>query len=416
MLARLRQRPLDLYIAYRALAQAWPFMPLQVLYLEQRGFALSTIFDLNVVFSLATVAFEVPTGIFADRRGRRLAMALGGVVMSVACAIFVASPGFWFYALANVLFALAMTLASGADSAWLYDHLEHENQLPRYARLEGLSTAAKGIGNLVAILVGGLLYGIAPWTVFALTAAITAVSSLLALGLPEHHHTVRDGGFGDDLVRAAGILANTGRLVAILLFGAITFVLLRIPLFADQPHIETHLTAFTVSQLAVAASLLQAGKEIGSAGMATAAGGLFQRVKTRFLVPGLAVSIVGIYGVMSLGFGTLDIVLMVVLSSLFGLFSPLMRALLNRAIPGPRDRATLLSFESMGRRLLGAAAMPLFGRAVESSSLHAAFAGTAWVAIVVYLALGAYTLGTRRIVPAREVASGGRGAATSYVS
>src|SRR6478735_3141453 len=106
MLARLRSQPLNLYIAYRALAQTWAFMPLQVLYLERHGLELSTIFDLNVVFSLATVAFEVPTGVYADRHGRRRAMALGGVVMSAACVLFVASPGVWGYALANVLFAL----------------------------------------------------------------------------------------------------------------------------------------------------------------------------------------------------------------------------------------------------------------------------------------------------------------------
>ena len=413
MFARLRQRPLDLYIAYRTLASTWAFMPLQVLYLEQRGLELSAIFDLNVVFSLATVAFEVPTGMYADRRGRRTAMALGGAVMSAACVLFVFSPGFWIYAVANVLFALSMTLASGADSAWLYDHLTETHQQLRYARLEGLSTAAKGVGNLVAVLLGGLLFAIAPWSVFIFTAAITGTAALIALALPEDHHPPRDGSWREDLLRAWNGLATSGRLVAILCFGAITFVMLRISLFADQPHLEVHLTELSISQLALAASLLQAGKEIGGAVIASGAGTIFARVKTRFLVPALAVVVVGIYVVMGYGIGVVDVVAMMVLSSLFGLFSPLMRALMNRAIPTSRDRATLLSFESMGRRLLFAAASPLFGRAVESSSLHATFSGTAWVAIIMYVALGFYTLGTPRIVPPQD--SGGRTALNSYV-
>ena len=69
-----------------------------------------------------------------------------------------------------------------------------------------------------------------------------------------------------------------------------------------------------------------------------------------------------------------------------------MRSLMNRAIDGPRDRATLLSVEGMGRRLLFAAVSPVFGRAVEASSLHATFSGTAWVAGIAYAVLGVSAL------------------------
>src|SRR5262245_16132559 len=99
MRERLEKRPLDFYILCRALAATWAFMPFQVFFLQARGLSLSAIFDLNVVFSLATVVFEVPTGVYADRYGRRVAMALGGFVMTAACALFVLGGGnFWIYA------------------------------------------------------------------------------------------------------------------------------------------------------------------------------------------------------------------------------------------------------------------------------------------------------------------------------
>jgi hypothetical protein len=99
---------------------------------------------------------------------------------------------------------------------------------------------------------------------------------------------------------------------------------------------------------------------------------------------------------MGLGVGIACVIMMVLLTSLFGLFSPLMRAMMNRAIPTSRDRATLLSFESMGRRLLFAVASPLFGRAAEASSMHGACTGTAWVAAVAYAVLGIVALGLFR--------------------
>jgi predicted MFS family arabinose efflux permease len=393
---RLKQRPLDLYILYRSLALTWAFMPFQVFFLQARGLSLAAIFDLNVVFSLATVALEVPTGIFADRNGRRVAMALAGVVMAVACGFFLLGGGFWVYALANVLCALSMTLASGADSAWLYDHLHDQHRAAEYARYEGLSTAAKGIGNLVAVLVGGLIYSVAPWGVFAFTGLLTTVAGTIALALPERPHPPREGTAVDDLLRAATIVRRDGRLGSVLTFGALTFVLLRLSLFTDQPHLELHLSGLSASQLALAAALLAAGKEIAGAAVASTSGEILRRFRWRTVVLALVVFLVATYGIMGLGAGVVDIGMMVLLSSAFGLFSPLMRALMNRLIPASRDRATLLSFESMGRRVLFAAASPLFGRAVEASSLHATFTGTAWVAALAYGVLGLVAYGLFR--------------------
>lgn len=404
---RLRRRPLGLYFLYRSLAMTWAFMPFQVYFLEGRGMSLASIFDLNVVFSLATVVLEVPTGIYADRRGRRVAMALGGLVMTAACVLFVLGGGFWVYALANVLCALSMTLASGADSAFLYDFLAARRQSAQYTRLEGLSTAAKGIGNLLGVLAAGVIYAIAPAGVFVLTGALTACATLVALALPERRMPRREGSVTGDLQRALGVLRGDPRLLSVLGFGALTFVLFRIALFADQPHLEWHLSGAWAAHLALAAALFAGAKEIGGALVASLSGAISDRIGSRMLPPALALLLVSTYAAMGALRGVSCVALMVLLTSAFGLFSPLMRAMMNAMIEGPRDRATLLSFESMGRRLLFAAISPLFGRAVEASSLHAVFSGTAWAAALAYLALGVFAAAAfrRRPVPAPPVAS-----------
>jgi hypothetical protein len=407
MWQRLEKRPLDLYILCRALAATWAFMPFQVFFLQARGLSLSAIFDLNVVFSLATVVFEVPTGVYADRYGRRVAMALGGFVMTAACAFFIIGGGnFWIYAVANVLFALSGALTSGADAAYLYDHLQDQHRLAEFPRLEGLSWAAKNVSNLLGALVAGAIFAAAPVGVFVFTGLLTAIAGLLALGLPEPAHPPREGTALDDFLRAAQTLRGDGRLLVVIGYGALTFVLLRISLFADQPHLEIHLTGRWGAYLTLAATLLAAGKELGGVVLSSSSGTLVRRVGARALAVGLAVVAVAAYAVMSFGDGTVDVAMMVLLGSAIGLFSPLMRTVMNRLIPHRRDRATLLSFESMGRRLLFAAASPLFGRAAEASSLHATFAGTAWLAGGMYAALGVALLvvlrGAARMVAAER--------------
>ena len=389
---RLQRRPLLTYFVYRALALTWAFAPFQVYYLQRRGLSLAEAFDLNVVFSLSAVAFEIPTGLLDDRRGRRVSMIAGGFVMALACLLFVVGRSFWTFAAANVLSALSMALSSGADSAYLYDHLTSKQDLARYARLEGWSTAAKGVGNLTAVLVGALLYQyVHPASVFVLTGALTVTAGMLALTLPETRAR-HEGQISEHLSRAVNVLRNDGRLLAVVSFGAVSFVLLRLSLFADQPHLESHLHRNWLQHTVLSMGALAAAKEVGSALVAGGSGWVLQHVRTRWLAIGLGVGLVLAYALMGEDHGVLCTALMVALASSFGLFSPLMRALMNRLIEGPRDRATLLSVEGMGRRLLFAAVSPVFGRAVEASSLHTTFTGTAWVAALAYAVLGVSAL------------------------
>lgn len=385
---RLKRRPLLTYFVYRSLALTWAFAPFQVIYLQWRGLSFAEVFDLNVVFSLSAVAFEVPTGVLADRYGRRVSMSAAGFVMALACSLFVLGGSFWAFAAANVLCALSMALASGADSAYLYDHLTATQQSQTYTRLEGWSTAAKGLGNLGAVLIGMALYQyVHPASVFVLTAVLTSVAGVIAMALPEAR-VRHEGDVGDQLRRAFTTLRDDGRLLAVVSFGAVSFVLLRLSLFADQPHLQSHLHGAWLERTALSLGLLAAAKEIGGAVIAGASGTILTRVRGRYLVVGLAAVLVSAYALMGEDRAVPCAVVMVLLASSFGLFSPLMRSLMNRLIDGPRDRATLLSVEGMGRRLLFAAVSPVFGRAVEASSLHTTFSGTAWVASIAFAVLG----------------------------
>lgn len=384
----LHRRPLFAYLAYRTLALTWAFAPFQVSYLQHRGLSVADVFDLNVVFCIAAVGFEVPTGMLADRYGRRRAMSVGAFVMSLACALFVFGHSFAAFAAANVLCALSMCLSSGADSAYLYDQLASQRKVSLYPRWEGWSTAAKSVGNLVAVMLGALLSQyVHPALAFVLTAFTTMVAGFVALSLPEDTPK-HEGHVTLHLRRALHTLRTDGRLASIVAFGAIAFVLLRLSLFADQPHIESHLHGDWLRNPYLTVGLLAAAKEAGTALVAGSAGSIFSRVRSRTIAIGLGLGLSAAYLLMGEAHGVACIVVMVLLASAFGIFSPLMRALMNRTIEGPRDRATLLSVEGMGRRVLFAAMSPIFGRAVEASSLHATFSGTAWVAAIAFSVLG----------------------------
>ena len=71
---------------------------------------------------------EIPTGVIADRFGRKTSMILGSLVLSIAALIYGSIPHFYNFLFSEFLFAVGITLISGADKAILYDSLKENNQ------------------------------------------------------------------------------------------------------------------------------------------------------------------------------------------------------------------------------------------------------------------------------------------------
>lgn len=112
------------------------------------------------VFSIATVSsalFEVPTGIFSDRIGRKNTV-IYGALSSVLYAIFYAiGQSFWILAIGAVFDGLSQAFYSGNNEALLYDTLADENKQHKYAEWLGKTSALFQVGLGVSAILGGIL-------------------------------------------------------------------------------------------------------------------------------------------------------------------------------------------------------------------------------------------------------------------
>src|SRR5512139_508468 len=81
------------------------------------------IFALQTWFMLMSFLMEVPTGAVADRFGRKVSVACGGFLLAAASILYGAFPHLAVFVVAETLFAVAITLVSGADEALAYDSL-----------------------------------------------------------------------------------------------------------------------------------------------------------------------------------------------------------------------------------------------------------------------------------------------------
>lgn len=171
------QRNLRLLPWWWVLRWAWLGEGIWVLYLtRERGLTLGQVLLFEAVFAAVVVLGEVPTGMLADRFGRRASLILGSVIVILGFLAFGLSPFIGVLLLAYAFFGFSETLFSGADSAMLFDSLKSEGREDEFTAWNG---------RLNALLLGA----IAAWTVLGSvmvrwTPLTTPILLSAALSLP----------------------------------------------------------------------------------------------------------------------------------------------------------------------------------------------------------------------------------------
>jgi fucose permease len=358
-----------------------------MLFQADRGLTFFERLALGGIYSAVIVLVEVPTGVFADRVGRRRSMLLGAIMMIGSCLIALQAHDFATFAIAEGLGALSIALCSGADSAYLYDLLASHDRAHEYPKRESTASAWHLIGSAIAFAGGGALamYDLAlPYLV---TAAVAAVAALVACVMHDDGagRSSRPAGesstfsaFGRHTWSALSEVARNGRLAWIVGYSAVVFVLLRATVYVYQPYLAER--GLGTAEIGV----LFAGVYVIAAMVAYRTHAL----RARFgddtllwtLLGVLAISFVGLAGA---GVGPWMLVLLVVQAAANGIYSPLTKPLLNREISDSSKRAAVLSVESMVRRAAMGIFAPLVGLYGQSDvMLLCGFVGIGGIAVL----------------------------------
>ena len=144
------------------------------------------IFALQTWFMVACFLMEVPTGAVADRFGRKVSVACGGFLLAAASLLYGSFPHLAVFVVAEGLFAVAITLISGADEALAYDSLLAQGRQAEASRIMARLEAAKLAGILAGALLGAVVasrFGVR-WPML-LQAVPLGLSGLVALTLVE---------------------------------------------------------------------------------------------------------------------------------------------------------------------------------------------------------------------------------------
>ncbi len=132
-------------------------IPVIVLFWQENGLDLLDIFLLQGIFAVSMVILEVPTGMVADRLGKRTSLVASMTIMCSGIIVYALGRSFLIFLIAEIVLALGISLLSGADSALLYDTLKHLDRAEEYQQLEGKTRAIQMVSFAISSLLGGLI-------------------------------------------------------------------------------------------------------------------------------------------------------------------------------------------------------------------------------------------------------------------
>ncbi|WP_238422610.1 MFS transporter [Gordonia sp. 'Campus'] len=150
------------------------------------GLGAAEISTLFVIWSVASVIVEVPTGVLADRVSRRALLVAGPWVTASGFALWTFVPSFATFALGFVLWAIGGAMRSGTTQALVYDELVHLGRAHGYARLSGAMRAAGAIGVIAGTASAAPLFASGGYVAVGLGSVIACIlCSLVSAALPE---------------------------------------------------------------------------------------------------------------------------------------------------------------------------------------------------------------------------------------
>ena len=360
-------RNLLLSLALRVFLAA-PMFAIPVMYLvwQSRGLDDLAIAKLASVFAVGVIICEIPSGLLADRIGRRGAMLLGAIVMLIGNTYYLLASSLSGFLTADLLSAIGFALISGTDQALLYESLQGLGRGSEYTKWWGRARTIDLVTAAGAATLGGFLAEKdLAWPLVA-CVSFTVVQCVLSCMLTEVPRTTPTQAGAEESPPAWRSLFRNPRLVLVMLFtGALASFAGVCNIFGQAYYKAVDLEPSYFGMIAGVGSLF-------AALVAHFAYRIDKAVGPRYslALPVLALGTLFV----ALGLITAKAAVGLMLLSFFtqGYAWVILGGKLNQTA-GPGIRATAHSVSNMIGRLFSAGLMPLVGWALVTYGLSQTF-------------------------------------------
>ncbi|WP_426203499.1 MFS transporter [Pseudomonas sp. TWP3-1] len=340
-----------------------------VLYLLQLGVSQGEIGILQSFLFFSAVALEIPSGLLADRYGRKVSLVIGFLGLFISGIGFMLFSSFIPFAIIFCLFGASIAMGSGSDRALLYDNLLAENRAEEYPKIISRARAIGAVSLGLSMLLGGVLQDTWSWnSVYIFFAMSKLVGAIVVTLIPEtklpssslNAHKASD--MNDE--KTEGVLtllinffrSKKGAFLMPLFIGYALFELSTIPLFIyGQPFFSMQ-----GLEIPVIAGIYAAVEAI-SAGMFVAAGFICSRFSLGIIAFTTTVIVTFLLFILSLNIGTItSVVTFLLIMSLPAIYETSYETYIHDNVES-RIRASCLSVANLVNSVVIGISYTVFG-------------------------------------------------------
>ena len=228
-------RTIKLLRIYGVFTYPFACVPYLYFYFADHGIGIGQYLQMIAWYYWAMVFTEVPTGLLADRYGRKLALSSGSAALAAGFLILYQGTTYPVFCAGQIALGVGHALLSGAPTAMLYDTLQQAGRGPEFLRTESQIHSLRLLGTGGAFLVGGgLAYavGIGPTIVLSAMLCLTGTAVALAIHEAPRGAATRAG---PPLLKVAVSDLRSRQLLWILIYFIFLFGLLRFAFHTYQP-------------------------------------------------------------------------------------------------------------------------------------------------------------------------------------
>jgi len=349
-----------------------------ILYLSYKGMNLVEIGLLEGIFHITGFLSEIPTGALADLFGRRKMIIIGRVTSLISAIVMLFSNSFLGFAIGFILSAWGYNLNSGSEEALIYDSLKSLSREEEYLKVNGKINLIIEISQGLAVFIGGVLSQI-DFSISYITAIIIGIFSL-SISFRFTEVDIREK--NEERVSlishfkiSINILKGNRKLLNILLFFPLIYTFSAIIYFYGQQFLsDAGYSRINISIIFLFNGVLSSMGAIIS-----------HKVYKKFKIMGcLVISIIISFLMILMGIVSreVSILIFLLIGFLTSILQPISSKLINSMIES-KQRATIISVESMCYSLMMIILFPICGLIGDMISLDISFKSIGVLGIII---------------------------------
>jgi len=234
------------------------YLPVITIYYQQKGLSFLQIGSLWGIVTITIFLLEIPTGILADKLGRKTSIIIAMLFQLIGEILFLLAGNYFHFVIISIISGIGFAFQSGCIQALVYDFLKDEEREIEMKKIWGNITALGQMGFILGAFVSSFIVTSAKKPQISLAIFMTIISVMIALVVsfllkePRNKHNYKNQSPLNLLKDSIRLISTNVPLRRIILFGIFTTPFLAFlnsfqPPYFDLSHIPLYWLGITRS-------------------------------------------------------------------------------------------------------------------------------------------------------------------------